>query len=158
MTEMFKSFDELSDDYIPNNRPKKRPKRPVVNATYSLSAAWPLVNAKGEIIGAEWNHGDAFDLPFEVKGNVVDDEGNLLDLEEFFTGKSLTVDILNHFYHDYKSFTLNCAVERTSESLILLLEFDKDVSNQIPRGTYHVRLTLDDTIIYSPFDSVLNAR
>lgn len=159
MTGMFKSFDNLPGDYIPNNRPRPIPPRPIINNTVSLSNSWPLFNAKDEIIGAEWNYGDAFELPFEVKGNIVDDNGDLVDLEEYFTGKSLKVDILDHFFNDYKTFTLNCGVADTTDwSIILLLEFDREVSEQIPRGTYHIRLTLDDTIIYSPIDSVIHAR
>lgn len=158
MVEMFKSYDNVPDDYIPNNRPKRRKPRPIINNTNSLSALWPLLNAKEEIIGAEWNYGCAFDLPFEVRGNVIDSEGNLLDLEEFFTGKELKVDILDHFYNDFKTFYLTCEVVRMDEFLVILLEFERDISAQIPRGTYHVRLTLDGDIIYSPLDSVLNCR
>lgn len=158
MTEMFKSFDELPSDYIPNNRPILRPIKPIVNKTHSLSAMWPLYNAKGEIMGAEWNYGDAFDLPFEVRGNIISDDGELLDLEEYFTGKTLKVDILDHFFNDYKTFTLNCSAKLYQEKLILLLEFTEEVSKAIPKGTYHIRLTLDDTIIYSPRDSILNVR
>ena len=81
MTKMFKSYDDISKDHVPYNRPKKKKSDRVVNNTTSLSALWPLYNAKEEIIGAAWNFGDAFDLPFEVKGNIIDDDGNLLDLE-----------------------------------------------------------------------------
>ena len=159
MTGMFRSFDNLPSDYVPNNRPRPIPPHPIINNTNSLSSTWPLYNAKDEIIGAEWNYGDAFDLPFEVQGNIVDDDGNLLDLEEYFIGKTLTVDILDHFYQDYKSFTLNCSIAATTDwSIILLLEFSREVSELIPRGTYHIRLTLDDCIIYSPIDSVLHVR
>lgn len=159
MTEMFTSYDNLSSDYIPNNRPKPRPIRPIVNATNSLSALWPLLNAKEEIIGAEWNYGTAFELPFEVKGNIIDDDGNLLDLEEYFTGRTITVDLLDHFYNDYMSFTLNCTVEDVTEwTIILLFEFSKELSSKIERGTYHIRLSVDDQIFYSPLDSVLSCR
>jgi len=151
---MFDSFKNL-ENYIPCNRPFPPFPKPIVNETTSLSALWPLVNAKDEIIGAEWNYGCAFDLPFEVKGNIVSDDGDLLDLEEFFTDKELTVDILDHFYQDFMSFQVKCVPIAQTWSLILLLEFDREVSEQIPRGTYHIRLRVGDDVIYSPLDSVL---
>ena len=119
---MFNSFKNL-ENYIPCNRPFPPLPKPIVNNTTSLSALWPLTNAKDEIIGAAWNYGCAFDLPFEVRGNIISDDGELEDLEDFFTGKSLTVDLLDHFYQDFKSFTLNCSVETTDDSLIILLKF-----------------------------------
>ena len=155
--EMFQSFKDL-DGYIPNNRPKPAPEPPEANRTVSLSQSWPLLNAKEEIIGAEWNYGDAFDIPVEIRGNIIDDDGNLLDLEEYLTGKSITVEILDHFFNLYKTFTLNCEVETTSEAVILLLEFTEEVSKEIPRGTYHLRLFVDDYLIHSEVDQVLNAR
>ena len=108
---MFKSFENMPKDYIPCNRPLPPFPNPIVNETTSLSALWPLVNAKDEIIGAAWNHGCAFDLPFEVKGNIISDDGDLLDLEEFFTDKEMTVDILDHFYQDFMTFKVKCKPE-----------------------------------------------
>ena len=158
MSLMFESFDRMPDDYIPCNRPLPPFPKPVENNTTSLSALWPLTNAKDEIIGAEWNYGCAFDLPFEIKGNIVDDDGNLLDLEEFFNTHTVLIDLLDHFYQDYISFKVNYSVEATCWSIILVFNFDKSLSAQIPRGTYHIRLRVDDNIIYSPLDSVLNVR
>lgn len=154
---MFNSFKNL-ENYIPCNRPFPPLPKPIVNNTTSLSALWPLTNAKDEIIGAAWNYGCAFDLPFEVKGNIIDEDGNLLDLEEYFSDNYLTVDILDHFYQDYMTFTVKCTPEVYDWYLVLLLEFDRETSEQIPRGTYHIRLRLGDDIIYSPLDSVLEVR
>ena len=42
--------------------------------------------------------------------------------------------------------------------LILLFEFSKEISSKIERGTYHIRLSADDQIFYSPLDSVLSCR
>ena len=154
---MFDSFKDL-ENYIPDNRPKPAPLPPEVNRTVSLSQSWPIFNAKDEILGAEWNYGDAFDIPVEVKGNVIDDDGNLLDVEEYLTGRTLKVEILDHFYQLFKTFEMNCEFETTSEAAIILLEFSEDVSRGIPRGTYHLRLSVDDYIIHSEVDQVLNVR
>ena len=50
------------------------PEPPEANRTNSLSNLWPLLTAKEEIIGAEWNWGNPVDLPFEIKGNIIDDK------------------------------------------------------------------------------------
>ena len=99
---------------------------------------------------------DNYKLDYDL---VQDDDGNLLDLEEYFTGRTITVDLLDHFYNDYRSFTLNCTVEDVTEwTIILLFEFSKEISSKIERGTYHIRLSADDQIFYSPLDSVLSCR
>ena len=156
---MFDSFQNL-EGYIPNNRPKPVPESPTANQTISLSNIWPLTNAKGEIIGAEWNWGNPVDIPFETKGNIFDSEGGYIDLEEFLQDRPLLIEVLNQFYETYLSFELECEVIMGSESAYLILEIDEATSKQFRRGTNHVRITIEDLgiILYSPEDSTLNVR
>lgn len=157
---MFNSFKDL-ENYIPNNRPKPAPEPPEANRTNSLSNLWPLLNTKEEIIGAEWNWGNPVDLPFEIKGNIIDDNNEYIDLETFFTGRSLTFEILDQFYETYLTFVSNgTTFVQTSEAGILIFEITEAMSKQFRQGTNHIRITIDDlgVMLYHPEDCVLEVK
>lgn len=155
MLEMFKNFDNTPIDYKPDNRPRPVLDSKIINKTTSLAGLYPIYNIKDEILGFGWNYGNAISIPINIRGEVVDEEGNSLTLQEYLQGKVLQVTFYNFLYEEVLSFLSLAEFEETTENVDLEIKVDKETSLRLQRGIYHLQIEIDDVIIYSPHDSVI---
>ena len=72
MIDMFTSYQNLSEYYIPNNLSKKltSPKSYTKLDPNEKSKPYELYNAKGELEGYYWHEGDQLVLDFSIDGEV----------------------------------------------------------------------------------------
>ena len=142
MCSMFDTYENIPQNYIPNN----------IKPNSNLSCAYPTTqlepikpilpyeeyNAQGELIGYFWHYGDTLNLEFDVDGEVsLLDDGTYISASEFLQGKKATIVILD--------FRNDIVVERVLEaSDKIIFEIDEELSKKIVRGTYHCTLTIWD--------------
>lgn len=124
MIDMFTNYENLSENYIPNNLSKNKTKP----CSYTKLNPSPLIkpyalyDAKGELEGYYWYYGDHIELEFELFGELTQDDdtgtGTYVDITDFIKDKIFTFTIYN-FRHEVihqvsksnQAFSFQCGCE-----------------------------------------------
>lgn len=143
MTRLFINYDNLPENYIPNNTTNSY-KLPLTH-----KAVKPLVtyNVNGQPTGFSWNYGDSVLLHFSITGDVWYEEQDITEpVEVYLSGKKLELNIYNFRYE----VVYTIVEEASTEPVFYINRETKD----LPSGTYSLSLTLkdeDDKIVTTLF-------
>lgn len=159
---MFTNYENLQDNYIPNNI---CPSTPCPNPCPPESKLQPCkpklpyeeYNATGELIGYWWYYGDTLNLEFNIEGElVVEGNNQYVDASDFLKDKQITVQLFNFRREliDSKTYAGNTTI---------IYPIDKELSKKLVRSVYYCSLTVwkgDDlnNTIFEQQDCTLTVR
>lgn len=138
---MFTNYENLSDNYIPNNLAKHqcKPKSYTKLCPINTSKPYELYNAKNELEGYFWYQGDSINLDFTITGEIILDDGSLsgeyIDAADFLKDKSYTIKL-----YDFRLNEIYSQVGKASDNIILSI--DSTLSEKILRGIYYCSLQI----------------
>lgn len=170
---MFENYENIANNYIPNNLKACSPKSCEENKLESCKPNKPYedYNAEGKLVGYWWYYGDTVNLDFEITGEVTY-EGNDMYLTpaEFLQDKMITIQLYN-FRHDEVKIgkELLKKVYRYEDLIIegdkarAVFPIDKNTSKELLRGVYFISLKVwsDDSlekVIFSESDAILTVK
>lgn len=98
---MFTNYENLQDNYIPNNICPPTPCPSPCPPESKLQPCKPKLpyeeyNATGDLIGYWWYYGDTLNLEFNIEGElVVEGNNQYVDASDFLKDKQITVQLFN---------------------------------------------------------------
>ena len=144
MIDMFTSYQNLSENYIPNNlaKDKRIPCSYTKLNPCELTRPYELYNAKNELEGYYWYYGNTINLEFEIDGEVLDIQGNgtgeYVPAAEYLADKIATISIYN-----FRMETIYTKSIQASENL--LIEIDSELSKKLLKGIYYCSLEISNS-------------
>lgn len=161
MGNMFDRYENILDEYIPNNI-KPNDNLSCAYPTKKLEPCRPILpyeeyDTKGNLVGYFWHYCDLVNLEFNIDG-----ETTLLDeliyspASEFLIGKKATITILD--------FRNNIVVEKIFDAQDkIIFEIDEELSKKMVKGVYYCNLVIWDNsgfkqTIFSNEDCVFHVK
>ena len=137
MIDMFTNYENLSDNYIPNNLSRKRckPESYTKLSPITTSKPYELYNAKGELEGYFWNYGETINLDFSIDGEVTLDDGAYITASDFLKDKLYGFKLYNFRYEE-----IYTQVGQARDNIII--NIDKELSNKLVKGIYYCSLDI----------------
>lgn len=140
---MFENYENIPTSYCPGKCPKHIPD--ITKVKMPLEQ----YNVKGELIGYTWNAKDTIILSFETTGIVTFDDGTMEDMDTYFGGKTVQLELIDFRYEVVYSNQITYKTKATVGSgiesdLPAVTEFYISPEDCIPKGTYKPILTLID--------------
>lgn len=148
MSTIFDNYQNLNQEYIPNNLPNCPPKVKCSEES-KLEPCLPnkpyeQYDAKGNLIGYWWYYGNTITLDFDITGEVTY-EGNdkYLTPDEFLKDKEIKLEVFNFRFEKIFSKVYNYKMMKQEDGRIAVI-FDilPDLANQLVKGIYYVSLTV----------------
>ena len=143
MSGMFDNYENLADDYVPNNlRPSHPPKKPCSDNLDPCRPNKPYedYDAKNNLVGYWWYYGNTFNLEFNIEqeATIVDSQ-HYIPAEEFMKG--MKPDAIIKLY-DFRRECIFTYVVPKVEITKVILPIDEKLSNKLVQGIYYCSLTL----------------
>lgn len=107
---MFDNYDNLSNEYIPNNLSYNYPIKKCPSKLKPCKPSIPFEerNAQGELIGYYWHEGDTVNLRFEINGEITVETNSIILTMENQSPSSSTIGYIGqraYNVRDLKSWT-----------------------------------------------------
>lgn len=138
---MFDGYQNLNNQYTPNNLCSNIPQPPCPNKCDCLEPCKPNkpyeeYDAKGELVGYWWYQGDTINLEYNIEGEVtVEGSSNYITAEDFLADKQVTIKLYN--------FRREVIAEKTFEgSTTIIFPIDKELAKILVQGVYYSSLEI----------------
>lgn len=138
---MFKTFQNLSDCYIPDNMTCKSD----IGKSYTKldpvmsSRPYELYDSFGNVCGYFWYYGESVTLEFEIDGEVTLDDGStnglFIDASDYLKGKIIDVKLYNFRLEEIYSKMFDGAS-------LVALTIDSELSKMFKKGIYYCSLSV----------------
>lgn len=141
MIDMFSNYQNLSEQYIPNNlsQYKCKPESYTKLNPCELTKPYELYDAKGNLEGYYWYYGNNITLEFEVDGELNELENNgFISLEDYLKDKIATLNIYN--FRSESVYTKSILANKT-----VIFELDSNISKELVRGVYTCELLISNS-------------
>lgn len=138
MIDMFTNYQNLSENYIPNNlyqqltKPCSYTKLDICD----LTRPYELYDAKGELEGYYWYYGNNIVLEFNIEGDIneITSDG-FIDLQDYLKDKVATLYIYN--------FRNEALYQKTIQAdSTVVFEIDSEASKKLVKGVYTCELLI----------------
>lgn len=146
MSGMFDNYENLSEEYAPNNL-KPRPPFPPKNPCSPLEpcrANKPFedYNTQGELIGYWWYYGNTLNLEFNIEQEViVDGSCNYVTAEDFMKSIKPTTTIK---LYNFRRECIHTLVIPDVEITTVVFPIGQELSEKLVKGVYYCSLTLSN--------------
>ena len=148
MASMFDNYENLQQNYIPNNLPCCPPKIKQCEES-KLEPCKPNkpyedYNAQGLLVGYWWYYGNTITLDFDIIGEVTF-EGNdkYITPDEFLKDKEIKLELFNFRFENIFSKVYNYKMIKQDDGRIaVILNIGPELSSQLVRGVYYISLTV----------------
>lgn len=172
MTDIFKNYQNIPVDYIPDNMTRyiktKKSSQKLVSCL--VNKPYEMINIKDELIGYSWNYGDNLSLHFQLIGNfdisnnipiyyigdekeLPNTEQTLISAQDFIQGSTVNILIKN-----FRNETV-LNISHAEPSTDIKLDINKDLYDKIFPGIYYVNIRIlkgkDVTTIFDNDDCLL---
>ena len=119
---MFTSYDNLPENYIPNNSTPTESNDSYI--TTGERAPRKIYNVKGNFVAYSWMQGETFDIKFSIANDIENDE--LSNMED----KTLELVVYDFRWEPVHTFIAPSAIEITCS-------VDKDITDKLKSGIYY---------------------
>lgn len=154
MIDMFTNYQNLSENYIPNNlsKNKTKPRSYTKLNPCEITKPYELYNAKNELEGYYWYYGNTINLEFDIDGEVLDINGNgtgeFVSAKDYLVDKIATLNIYN--------FRMNIIYSKTiSAAETIHISIDKELSEKMVKGIYYCSLEISNN---NSHETIFNAK
>lgn len=144
MIDMFTNYQNLSENYIPNNLSQNKTK-PYSYTKFNpceITKPYELYNAKNELEGYYWYYGNTINLDFSIDGEVIDINGNgtgeYVSAKDYLADKIATINI-----YDFRMNVIYSKSISASENIIITI--DPELSMKMVRGIYYCSLEVSNS-------------
>lgn len=136
MIDMFSNYQNLSENYIPNNLSQQltKPCSYTKLDTCDLTRPYELYNAKNELEGYYWYYGNNINLEFNIEGDINEIKlDGFIDLQDYLKDKVATLNIYN--------FRNEALYQKTIQANnTVVFEIDPEASKKLVKGVYTCEL------------------
>ena len=136
---MFSGYENLDDQYIPNNLRPCPIVPPTCEPCPSLKPCKPNLpyeeyNMQGELVGYWWYQGDTVNLEFNISGEVVvEGSQTYITAEDFLQDKQITVKLYN--------FRREIIAQQTYPgNTTITFSIDDKLAKELVQGVYYTTL------------------
>lgn len=161
MNSMFDNYQNISDMYIPSNRPTCPPPEkccPNLDPCKPTRPYYADYDVEGNLVGYWWYYGNTFDLEFNIEGEYTFEETlQWVPANDFMKGKMVTMNLYN-----FRREIIYTEVVKADSSKVIF-PVNQELSNKLVRGIYYCSLNVsDDTgfdqTVLQMEDCVLNVK
>lgn len=144
MIDMFSNYQNLSENYIPNNLSQQltKPCSYTKLNPCEITKPYELYNAKNELEGYYWYYGNTINLEFEIDGEVLDIDGNgtgeFVPAKDYLADKIATINI-----YDFRMNIIHTQTIQAYENIIITI--DPELSNKMVKGIYYCSLDISNS-------------
>ena len=136
--DMFLNYQNIPNSYVPNNM-KEYNNKPSsytkLEGSYE-TLPYELYNAKGELEGYYWHYGSTINLDFSITGEVIQDDGTIIDAKDFLRDKTINITVYNFRFNAIYSKNFS----GTDNPIFII---DSEMSKEMVKGVYYCSLTIN---------------
>lgn len=144
---MFSNYEDLADNYVPNNL-RPNPPKCDYKSNCNLEPCKPNkpyeeYNAEGQLIGYFWYYGNSVNLEFNINGEVTyEGSEDYITAKDFLSDKLATIKLYNFRREEIveKVYDLSTLPDPTSVTFVI----DEGLSKKLVKGVYYITLTISD--------------
>lgn len=143
MIDMFSNYQNIPENYTPNNLHKefKKPCSYTKLDSDKTTLPYELYNAKGELEGYFWYQGNTINLEFNIDGEIVDETGkgtgSYIPANDYLAGKVATISI-----YDFRMNIIEYRTYPASPTINFII--NKELSDKMNKGVYYCSLIISD--------------